>query len=55
MSFNNFLEQIDPESHKQYVFEKFKDGHAGKNFQLRNLKISSKLIKPMFKKAVIDL
>ena len=33
MSFNNFLKQIDPESHKQYVFEKFKDGHAVKNFQ----------------------
>ena len=57
MSFNNFLKQIDPESHKQYVFEKFKDGHAGKNFQTEEPEdIFKKLsTKPMFKKAVIDL
>ena len=57
MSFNNFLKQIDPESHKQYVFEKFKDGHAGKNFQTEEPEdIFKKLsTKPMFKRAVIDL
>ena len=33
MSFNNFLKHIDPGVHKQYTFEKFKDGHAGgRNF-----------------------
>lgn len=32
ISFNNFLKDIDSELHKQYVFEKFKEGHAGKNF-----------------------
>jgi hypothetical protein len=32
MSLNNFLKQIDPETHKEYVFEKFKGGHTGKNY-----------------------
>jgi transcription elongation factor Elf1 len=32
VSFNNFLKQIDPTIHKQYTFEKFKEGHIGKNF-----------------------
>ena len=32
ISFNNFLKEVDPTIHKQYVFEKFKDGHTGKNF-----------------------
>ena len=32
ISFNNFLKQIDPPTHKQYSFEKFKEGHTGKNF-----------------------
>ena len=32
ISFNNFLKQIDTTIHKQYVFEKFKEGHSGKNF-----------------------
>ena len=32
VSFNNFLKQIDSAIHKQYTFEKFKEGHAGKNF-----------------------
>ena len=29
MSFNNFLKQIDPTLHKQFVMEKFKEGFAG--------------------------
>ena len=29
MSFTNFLKQIDPTLHKQYVMEKFKEGYAG--------------------------
>ena len=32
ISFNNFLKQIDTEIHKQYIFEKFKEGNTGKNF-----------------------
>ena len=32
ISFNNFLKEIDAPMHKEYVFEKFKDGHTGKNF-----------------------
>jgi predicted RNA-binding Zn-ribbon protein involved in translation (DUF1610 family) len=31
-SFNNFLKQFDLNLHKQYSFEKFKEGHSGKNF-----------------------
>lgn len=32
ISFNNFLKTIDTTLHKQYIFEKFKEGHTGKNF-----------------------
>ncbi len=32
ISFNNFLKQIDTTIHKQYIFEKFKNGNTGKNF-----------------------
>jgi len=32
VSFNNFLKQIDTAIHKQYTFEKFKEGHTGRNF-----------------------
>jgi len=32
MSLNNFLKTVDPYVHKQYTFEKFKDGHTGRNF-----------------------
>ena len=32
VSFNNFLKQVDPVIHKQYTFEKFKEGHTGRNF-----------------------
>jgi transcription elongation factor Elf1 len=32
ISFNNFLKKIDIEIHKQYSFEKFKEGHTGRNF-----------------------
>ena len=30
MTFSNFLKEIDPVIHKQYVFERFKDGHTGR-------------------------
>tara|TARA_B100000212_G_scaffold332997_1_gene301862 strand:- start:26 stop:931 length:906 start_codon:yes stop_codon:yes gene_type:complete len=32
MSLNNFIKKIDPVIAKQYAFEKFKDGHTGRNF-----------------------
>jgi len=32
VSFNNFLKQLDINTHKQYTFEKFKEGTTGKNF-----------------------
>jgi transcription elongation factor Elf1 len=32
ISFNNFLKQLDSVIYKQYSFEKFKEGHAGRNF-----------------------
>ena len=32
MSLSNFLKTLDPVIHKQYAFEKFKDGHTGRNF-----------------------
>ena len=32
MSLNNFLKTLDPVIQKQYAFEKFKDGHTGRNF-----------------------
>jgi len=32
ISFNNFLKQVDLNLHKQYTFEKFKEGHTGRNF-----------------------
>jgi transcription elongation factor Elf1 len=32
ISFNNFLKQLDTVIHKQYAFEKFKEGHTGRNF-----------------------
>jgi len=32
ISFNNFLKEIDSVIHKQYTFEKFKEGHTGRNF-----------------------
>jgi len=32
ISFNNFLKEIDVTIHKQYTFEKFKEGKTGKNF-----------------------
>ena len=59
ISFNNFLKEIDVPLHKEYIFEKFKEGHTGKNFVtstpeevFNNLKDS----KPQFKKKIkIDL
>ena len=48
VSFNNFLKQIDTQIHKQYIFEKFKEGNTGKNFttQAPVLKFESPKFKP---------
>lgn len=48
MSFNSLLKEIDPTLHKQYTMEKFKEGHAGKNFPTP--KPDLKFDKPVFKK-----
>ena len=51
-SFNNFLKQIDSTLHKQYVMEKFKDGHSSisgiGNFVVDEPEFDFK--KPVFKK-----
>jgi transcription elongation factor Elf1 len=48
MSLNNFLKQVDPAVHKQYVMEKFKEGHTGRNFVIDEPDI--KFEAPKFKK-----
>ena len=52
MSFNNFLKQMDPVIQKQYAFEKFKDGHTGRNFVVEEPEF--KFETPKFK-AKLDL
>ena len=55
ISFNNFLKQFDEPTHKQYVFEKFKEGKTGKGFVSESPEdIFSKVntSKPTFKKKV---
>ena len=48
MSLNNFLKQIDTTLHKQYVLEKFKEGHAGgRNFVVDEPSFTFK--KPVFR------
>ena len=59
ISFNSFLKDLDPETHKEYVFEKFKDGKSGKNFATETPEDVFKKLessKPEFKQKVkIDL
>lgn len=59
VSFSNFLKSVDSESHKHYVFEKFKDGKTGKNFPTQSPEDILKTVdsaRPKFKKkAVLDL
>ena len=61
ISFNSFLKDLDPETHKEYVFEKFKDGKSGKNFQsetpedvFKKLKSSKPEFKPKIKIDLMD-
>jgi transcription elongation factor Elf1 len=53
ISFNNFLKEIDPNIHKQYTFEKFKEGHTGKNFTVEEPEFSFST--PKFKSSKINL
>ena len=53
MTLSNFLKTIDPVIHKQYVFERFKDGHTGRgtvveepNFNFEAPKFSPKVDLP---------
>jgi hypothetical protein len=48
LSFNNFLKELDQTLHKQYVMEKFKEGHTGKNFVVEQPKFE--FVKPVFKR-----
>ena len=48
MSLNNFLKQVDPAVHKQYVMEKFKEGHTGRSFVIEEPEF--KFEAPKFKK-----
>ena len=50
MSFNNFLKTIDPNLHKQYTMEKFKEGFTGRNFVVDEPKLE--FTKPIFRKKV---
>ena len=58
ISFSNFLKEIDTTTHKEYTFEKFKEGHTGKNFVVKKPEEVFKKVesKPKFEKKVkIDL
>jgi len=50
ISFNNFLKKVDNELHKQYIFDKFKQGSTGKNFVTEEPKFEFK--KPIFSNTV---
>jgi hypothetical protein len=49
-TFGNFLKQLDTTLHKQYVMEKFRDGHTGKGSVVEEPKFKFK--KPIFKKKI---
>ena len=48
MTFSNFLKHIDPAVHKQYVFERFKEGKTGRSTVVEEPKFEFKA--PKFKK-----
>ncbi len=50
MSLNNFIKKIDTTVHKQYILEKFKEGHTGKNFVVEEPKFE--FAKPVFRKSI---
>jgi len=47
ISFNNYLKQLDPALHEQYILEKYKNGVTGKNFVVNTPKFENP--KPVFK------
>lgn len=47
LSFNNFLKTFDSVLHQEYTYEKFKEGHTGKNFVVTAPEIITKT--PVFK------
>ena len=49
-TFSNFLKQLDPTLHKQYVFEKFQTRNTGKGSIIEEPKFDFK--KPVFKKSL---
>ena len=51
LSFSNFLKKVDNALHKEYVMEKFKDGHTGKRGAVVK-EPEFKFDKPVFKKKV---
>ena len=51
MSFNNFMKELDPILHKQYTIEKFKRGHAGKNFPTPEPKFDFE--RPKFRRKIV--
>ena len=56
VSFNSFLKDLDPETHKEYIFEKFKDGKTGKNFVTEAPEDIFKKVetsKPIFKEKLV--
>ena len=50
MTLSNFLKAIDPVIHKQYVFERFKDGHTGRGTVVEEPKFNFE--SPIFKKSI---
>lgn len=48
VSFNNFLKQVDPILHQDYILEKYKKGFTGKNFVVEAPKFENPI--PAFKK-----
>jgi hypothetical protein len=50
ISFNNFLKTLDPQTHKQYILEKFKNNNTGKNFTVDEPKLEFK--KPVFSRKI---
>ena len=49
-TFSNFLKSVDVTLHKQYIFEKFKEGKTGKGSIIEEPKFDFK--KPVFKKKI---
>jgi transcription elongation factor Elf1 len=50
MTFSNFLKELDPVIHKQYVFERFKDGKTGRGTVVEEPKFNFE--KPIFKTSI---